>query len=125
MNNILVSLGSNVSQSVNILNDAILKIKDMASEARFSSVYETDPEGEHKHSKYKNCIGEMSTNLDYDNLKDLFKNMEVTAGRKPEMKINGIVPLDIDIVIWNQKVIRPKDLSMEYIKQGLMELSEK
>jgi 7,8-dihydro-6-hydroxymethylpterin-pyrophosphokinase len=125
MNNILVALGSNVPQGVNILSDAISKIKRMAYDAKFSSIYDTEPEGVHKHSRYKNCIGEISTNLEYDELKKRFKDMEILAGRKPEMKIQGIVPLDIDIVIWNQEVIRPKDLAMEYIKQGLTELSEK
>ena len=48
--------------------------------------------------------------------------MEKAAGRFPQSKLSGEVPLDIDIVVWNDEVKRPRDMVQDYMQIGLLEL---
>lgn len=122
MNNALISLGSNMACGVENMQLAIKLISQKAYSADFSAIYDTEPEGEHRHAKYKNCVGKISTPESFDEWETFFKNTEKKMGRTPEMKIQGNVPIDLDIVIWNEEVKRPHDLNREYLRKGIAEL---
>lgn len=123
MNQMLISLGSNMTQGEQNMNTAIEQIRALANFARFSSIYETEPVGQHRHARYKNCVAQIHTSDSLDNWQHFFKKLEKEMGRNAESKSQGNVPLDIDIVIWNEDVIRPKDLSAPYIQIGLQEIA--
>ena len=40
------------------------------------------------------------------------------CGRTHQSKITGKVVIDLDIVIWNDSVVRPKELSRDYFLRG-------
>ena len=48
--------------------------------------------------------------------------MEREVGRLPEHKAEGKVIIDIDIVVWNNEVIKPTDLTRTYMTIGMEEL---
>lgn len=123
MNIALISLGSNMPLGEENILESIKQILEKAESGRFSSVYDTEPEGIHRHAKYKNCVGEIFTPLSYEEWELFFKDLEIRLGRTPELRMQGNVPIDIDIIIWNREVLRPKDLSMEYVKEGLRSLN--
>lgn len=102
--------------------EAIRQIEQKAQSAKFSTIYETDPIGEHKHAKYKNCVGQIHTTESFEEWQLFFKSVEKTYGRTPELRTQGNVPIDLDIVIWNEEVKRPKDLAAEFLRKGLDEL---
>ncbi|MEG1615425.1 MAG: 2-amino-4-hydroxy-6-hydroxymethyldihydropteridine diphosphokinase [Bacteroidales bacterium] len=123
MNIALISLGSNMTVGEKNMRDAISRIEEKAHSCRFSGIYETEPEGEHRHAKYKNCVGEIYTHESAEEWLRFFKELETAAGRNDALRKVGNVPLDIDLVQWNDEVLRPKDLAMDYMKTGLSELS--
>lgn len=45
-------------------------------------------------------------------------------GRTPGGKKVGIVPLDIDIAMWNDEIKKPRDMMQDYMQIGLMELND-
>lgn len=104
------------------MSKAIEQIRALAQDARFSSIYETDPVGQHQHAKYKNCVGQVVVSGSFDYWKQFFKQMERDMGRDEASKLQGNVPLDIDIVVWNDDVVRPKDLEASYTQIGLKEI---
>lgn len=123
MNQALISLGSNMPVGEKNILECISRILDRAQSGRFSGIYETEPEGIHRHAKYRNCVGEISTREDLQTWNAFFKAIEKELGRNDVLRTQGNVPIDIDIVQWNNTVLRPKDLAMEYMKEGLSELS--
>lgn len=123
MNQILISLGSNMPCGIENIESAIRKIRAKAIFARFSSIYDTDPIGKHKHARYQNCVGQIHSAEPFENWHSFFKLLEVETGRNELLRAQGDVPLDIDIVIWNEDVIRPRDLMADYLKKGLEEIA--
>ena len=52
------------------------------------------------------------------------ENIEQEQGRLPEDKVQGIVKLDIDLLVYDDDVLKPKDLEREFVKIGLEELEK-
>ena len=46
-------------------------------------------------------------------------------GRTQVDTLEGIIPIDLDLVIWNQHIKRPKDFERHYFNQGYRELLSK
>ncbi|MCH5328504.1 MAG: 2-amino-4-hydroxy-6-hydroxymethyldihydropteridine diphosphokinase [Coprobacter sp.] len=124
MNRVVIGLGSNVGNALALLEACCKDIASIAVSARFSACYETAAVGTVPAPDYCNCVGIVETDWDYDRLYRCFKEMEKAAGRTPESKHRGEVPLDIDIVVWNDEVKRPRDMEQEYMQIGLNRLKE-
>ena len=43
-------------------------------------------------------------------------------GRTPGMRLQGIVPIDIDILIYDDSVVRPGDMKRNYVAEVLKRL---
>ncbi|MDE6384423.1 MAG: 2-amino-4-hydroxy-6-hydroxymethyldihydropteridine diphosphokinase [Paramuribaculum sp.] len=64
---------------------------------------------------YNNMVGRILCSMGFEELNGLMKQWEGEAGRIPRSKS---VPLDIDIVIFDGRVVRPRDYSQEYFLSG-------
>lgn len=62
--------------------------------------------------------------MGFEDIKILFKDIEKKCGRTPEGKQKGIIPLDIDLLVFDMEVIKPADMEKNYVKQALNTLSE-
>lgn len=124
MSNAIIGLASNRKEGEEILHQTIEKLSRDFRSARFSNCYLTDPVGSCSKRMYWNCTGIIETNLDLDTLKNSFKTMEREAGRMPDSKQTGDIPLDIDIVVWNNYVVRPRDWEQPYFQTGLKQLKQ-
>ena len=82
-----------------------------------------DPDDNRPSAPYLNIIACIATELDYDSLRLRFKVLEREAGRTPSSKDVGLVPLDIDIVVFNGEVKRPADFDRLYFQHGYSRLS--
>ena len=60
--------------------------------------------------------------LDFYELNSLIKQYEKDSGRTPESKLKASIPIDIDIVIFNDIVIKPKDFNFDFFQIGYKEL---
>jgi len=62
------------------------------------------------------------TTLSHSEITPLLKAIEKAAGRSKELKAVGIIPIDIDLIQWNDLVLKPEDLTRSYVRKGLDEL---
>lgn len=116
MHSATICLGSNIGlQAIDKIKSASQSLTDVGAIVCHSSVYGS-PSG------YLNEVLVLHTSLDSDELLTFTKDLEHRLGRRPEHKAQGIVPIDIDIVIYDDDVLRPLDYDSAYFNQGLEEL---
>lgn len=118
---IIVSLGSNYGNRTRNVEEAILWMNNVADRCKNSSIYETtEIHGIGK--PYMNAVLKGRTAISFDLLQEMMKAYEIEHGRTMERRARGEVPIDIDIVIWDSKVIRPLDFGREFFKIGYSQL---
>ena len=119
MTKALLSLGANTHDKKERLSHTIEAIAQIANIKTQTPIYETPAEGSIATKPYANALVLIDTPAEYDELRATFKQWEVQAGRTPESKQQGLIPLDIDIVTWNERIIKERDMEFEYMKLGL------
>lgn len=123
MNWALICLGSNTPEGEANIETCLEFIRIRANYYAASQIYQTEPEGEHRHAKYKNCVVQIFTTEPHEIWERRFKMLEQQLGRDQVARSQGVVPIDLDIISWNEEVIRPTELKKEYLRLGLAELS--
>lgn len=121
-NNVYLSLGSNIGNSINILNSAIdhLNLNKNCKVNKISSFYDSEPIGFINQKNFVNCVIKIATNLSPIKLLDLLKIIELNHGRKKNKKKNMPRILDIDIIFFNNLIMNSKNLIIphpEYFKR--------
>lgn len=115
----ILSIGSNCGDKCLHVNDCInwLKNHDKIEVLKSSDIYET-PELYGTGTPYNNAVVEIITDMTIEELKEQTKIYEINAGRDCDCRRRGLVPIDVDIVIWNDDIIRPKDYMCEFFRIG-------
>ena len=134
-NKVYLSLGSNIGNSISILNSAIqkLSLNKNCKVEKISSFYDTEPIGFINQKNFVNCVIKIVTNLSPIILLDLLKSIEIDHGRKKKIKKNMPRTLDIDIIFFNNLIINskkliiphPKYLKRRFVLEPLLEISSK
>lgn len=68
---------------------------------------------------YLNVAVRCATDLTLEGFSAKLAEFERLGGRTSDSKASGIMPIDIDIVIWDGIVISPSDYSRPYFRQCL------
>lgn len=89
---------------------------------RFSEEVETEPLSFHRPDKFSNQVARFSSSLPLLQVKSLLKSIERRAGRRPDDKTYEIVKLDIDLLLCDDRCLKPKDLERSFVKAGIAEL---
>ena len=121
MNRVVLCIGSNLEPRHARVSESIKKISFLLDAMRYSALYET-PEIHGIGRPYVNVVVAGNCPLDLDNLNAQCKRLEEEAGRTPEARSRGDVPVDIDIVIWNGEVVRPNDARQHFFRIGAAQL---
>lgn len=50
------------------------------------------------------------------------KSIECQLGRRSEQKAAGVVVIDLDLLQWNDRILKPADLQRPYVRSGLASL---
>lgn len=114
---VVLSFGSNCGDRVANVGKAMEWACGILQGCRMSHVYETPPVG-HAGSNYMNSVAFglfRGTVLDLDKL---CKDYEIKSGRDAASRMRGEVPIDVDVVIADGKVVRPKDFAREFFQIG-------
>jgi 7,8-dihydro-6-hydroxymethylpterin-pyrophosphokinase (HPPK) len=117
----VISVGSNSSDREWQVEQAIEYLLSTLTDGCASSVYETKALNG-KDAPYYNCVVLGKTDLSLEELTGQLKEYETKAGRDDMSRIEGIVPIDLDIVIWDGRIIRNDDFEKTYFNQGYREL---
>lgn len=121
MNNIVISIGSNHRDRDVFVDQCIDFLRQRFSDVRVSATYVT-PAANGRDADYLNAVAECQCADDHDRTKALLKLYETAHGRTPLSKSQGVVPIDIDIVMWNGEVLRQRDFDQNYFQIGWKQL---
>ena len=124
---IILSIGSNTSDALEKVAETCGWLLDGAdghlSKTRVSTTY-TTPEHSGRYPDYINAVAHAYSDSSADKLISLFKHREQQAGRTIESKQTGLVPLDIDLLVYGDTVLRPHDMSRDHTIIGLRQLND-
>ena len=114
-------IGSNCSGRHEMMSRALRFLEKTVTLRQTSPVYES-PDCLGSGIPYLNLVASIETELSEGFLISVCKDFEKACGRTDERKKAGIVDLDIDVVVWGSRVIRPADFSASYFKTGYASL---
>lgn len=122
---ITVCIGSNVPECHNEIRTAIEWLKNELAGIRHTPAYPTEPEGINAgHTPYLNAVLTGTTLLSKDEIEVAFKNYERKRGRTPAHKAEGRIIIDIDLVCYDDDVVRPEEFHTAYFRTGYLNLKQ-
>ena len=125
LSKVLICIGSNWGDRFATVRDAITILSGTTAGIRSSSIYETPAAGNLPDSPpYMNAVVEAKVECSCEELQRKLKQMEINAGRNAECRRLGRVPLDMDIVEFENKILRPEDFMQSYYRMGREELEK-
>ncbi|MBL6453416.1 MAG: 2-amino-4-hydroxy-6-hydroxymethyldihydropteridine diphosphokinase [Porphyromonas sp.] len=123
-NKAIVSIGSNEHRTTNV-KEVMELLKKYFPTIRFSTPQLTDPVDMPEDAKpFLNLIALFETELDCEALDAKLKKLETKLGRDRDDDEEGVIPMDLDIIKWNDEVYKPQDMVRPYVVAGLDELDE-
>jgi 2-amino-4-hydroxy-6-hydroxymethyldihydropteridine diphosphokinase len=124
MNTAVVMLGTNINQDENLIL-AKEKLRDFFEILDESTILVTKPIGK----KYINDFHNQAVKiLSDDSAKEItshFKHIENEMGRSSETSKQGIVPIDIDLILWNGVQKRNDYDKYAFVKKCVDEIKDK
>ncbi len=117
-NNTVVCIGSNTPDRLSKLQEAFDSLRSIFTIVAVSPVYES-PDDSGLGDEYVNMVIECDTRgFDYETMRDEFKRLEYRLGRNDRSKSSGVMPIDLDIIIWNGDIVDRYQYSREYFQTG-------
>ncbi|MGM9842011.1 MAG: 2-amino-4-hydroxy-6-hydroxymethyldihydropteridine diphosphokinase [Candidatus Limisoma sp.] len=113
----VVSIGSNAVDKSERLAFGFDELRSRLDVVARSEAYVT-PALNGRDADYLNAVAVLRADIDLDKLTAMLKHIETLAGRTPQSKMSGVIPLDIDTVIADGKVVRPGDFNQKYFQIG-------
>ena len=117
-NKCIVCLGSNSNAELH-LKAAEKELNTIFSGINWGKAVHTFPEDTIHPAIYVNRIAIFYTDQSIEDIKKQFKEIEKEHGRTPSSKSTGIVPLDIDLITYGDKVLKPEDMGKKYFLKAL------
>ena len=117
----LLCMGSNIEPS-SCLSAARSALLSHFPSIRFSKEMVTEAIGSGFLSPFHNQVASFTTSLSTEEVRTILKGIEQSQGRLPEDKVQGVVKLDIDLLMYDEQVLKPKDMEREFVKEGMKSL---
>lgn len=119
MNTFVISIGSNLPDGQRHVEKAIEWLRSIGHSCESSSIYST-PSINGDGTLYFNAVLRGIFPWNPEAMSERCKDYEASCGR---IHIKGMpVIIDLDVVMFNGMVLRPKDASRSYFKLGYSEL---
>jgi 2-amino-4-hydroxy-6-hydroxymethyldihydropteridine diphosphokinase len=111
---VFLGLGSNLGNRQKNLDVALDLLSQRMQIKKVSSVYETDPVGNTEQPRFLNLVCQVNTLLAPKELLTLAKGIELKLGRTPVKSINAPRLIDIDILLYGDKIMKLKKLTIPH-----------
>lgn len=120
----VLCIGSNHEAEIH-LKKAEETLNGVFRDILWGKIVRTCPEGTTcKSNDYLNCIASFDTILTERQVIEIIKGIEKDNGRTPDSKITGIMPLDIDLLQYGSRILRPSDFRKEYVRKAMLAFSQ-
>ena len=121
MDKVILSIGSNTNACFNIkLATDYLHI--YFPTIKIGNAIETAPHGAIYSTPFKNAVAYLETDLSKDEVELQLKTIEKNMGRLPSHKAEGTVIIDLDLIKWNNKILKPEDFKRDYMQELILEM---
>ena len=117
-NRIIIGLGSNRNAEEN-MQRVEKELRDYFPGIVFSKPVKTSPEGTNYSTPFLNKVAIATTADRPEEIIVCFKLIEQVLGRTPGDKLIGSIPIDIDLLKWNDQVLKVSDMERKYVIEGL------
>ena len=118
MHQVLLSLGANYDAERN-LSEVLVHLGQIIVFTRVTPAIWTEPFNSNSKRMYLNQLVKGDTSLTITELESAIKKLETAAGRTSEMRSQGLVPLDIDILEFDSERHHLHDWERPYVQQLL------
>ena len=120
-NEAIIMLGSNTD--ISMLLSAKSMLEDWFDVIAVSEIRKTTAIGEHYQSPFYNQAIRIKTEYDREETIRIFKKTEKKLGRTAESKKEGIVPIDIDLIVWNGEICHDDYYRFDFVKKCVDEIT--
>lgn len=118
----LLCLGSN-SNGMTHLQNAEKALNEIFPAIRWGEIVSTPAEGNTPCTlPYLNRAAVAYTPMDMETVKGILKRIESDNGRTPDSRQTGIVTLDIDLLKFDNRTLKPEDMEKDYVRRALQSL---
>jgi 2-amino-4-hydroxy-6-hydroxymethyldihydropteridine diphosphokinase len=121
MNIAAVSIGSNISAEKNIFK-AIMAISGAHTLLKVSSLVRTKPLGFTDQPDFTNGSMLVATELAKEQFNNYLKDLELQLKRVKSGNKNGPRTIDLDIIVWNDRIIDNNFFERDFLKNSILEL---
>lgn len=116
-----IGIGSNSADRETQVRQAIEFICGRLADCKVSSTYDS-PAVSGDGTTYTNAVIHGRTNMTADQLVTFLKDYESLQGRVAGEEAKGSVVIDLDLVIYDSRILRPRDFERHYFNHGYAEL---
>lgn len=121
MDTAIIMLGSNARVERN-MEFALNRLAEHFEITDKSPQVQTEPVGVQFFASFYNVALKITSNEPLEKTIAIFKQIEKEAGRKPNSKQTGIIPMDIDMIFWNEVQVHDDYNRFEYVKNCVNEI---
>lgn len=121
MRTAIIGIGSNIDPEKNIpaAKQFLSEKYTLLSESEF---IKTKPVGVLEQSDFVNGSVKIKTTLGFDQLKVSLKEIERSLDRQETLEKSGPRSIDLDILVWDGKIIGNDFYSRDFVKQSVLDL---
>jgi 2-amino-4-hydroxy-6-hydroxymethyldihydropteridine diphosphokinase len=122
MNSAILGIGSNIDALANIEKAEAIIRKDqtITKKSAFVTTKAVDMPGE---PDFLNGAFSIETLLTFEELKGYLKNIEDMLGRSPAHKINESRTIDLDIIVFNGRIVNGDFELYAFVREAVLELA--
>lgn len=120
----VLGIGSNYEPEKHI-KKAEEELQRSFPEIQFSEAAYTQPLHCTNPALFLNRVAKVRTSISQEEFKKKLKQIEYDLGRKQTDKIIEKICIDIDLLQWNDMVLKPSDIDRPDIVQGIRSLQKK
>jgi len=122
LNLVVVGLGSNIDPKENI-RTALRWIRELGEIRSQTNVVRTEPIGAPGQEWFMNCAVLLETELSPKELAVRLRDIEGSMGRPREGDRSGPRTIDLDVLVWNGRVVDENVYSRSFLGDAVRELS--
>lgn len=119
----VICIGSNIESRRDVVEAVLAELSALLADFRASDIYYgADDSGLGEPYANAVCSGRFDGSL--QQLLDYAARRETDFGRTPQSKTLGIMPLDVDVIIFDGEVVCPRQFSRPYFQTGYRRLTD-
>jgi len=121
MNTAIIMLGSNSNADINLelAKDQLSSYFDVVKESPTTT---SKPFGKNYHADFWNKALKILSVETKEETIYIFKNIEAEMGRTADSKKSGIIPIDIDLIFWNDNQVHFDYDRFDFVRKCINEI---